>query len=141
MTEEQDLERKAVEELLREAARARVRAETMGPAGWAKCPLHSTNKRFLLNTLRKTTLRQCSVRTGSSQSETRRRRDGRQATEPRFRRPQRVRPNDDTPSQAPAETQPTSKSLSPKNTHTQTHHNDRHTQTNQKDTHTPTHTD
>ncbi|XP_029935544.1 protein POLR1D isoform X2 [Myripristis murdjan] len=28
----------------------------MGPAGWMKCPLRSTNKRFLLNTLRSTGL-------------------------------------------------------------------------------------
>ncbi|KAJ8279339.1 hypothetical protein COCON_G00064050 [Conger conger] len=82
MADEQDLERKAVEELLREAARARIRAETIGPAGWARCPLRSTNKRFLLNTLRKTTLQQRTERAGSS-------RDGRQTTEPWFRRPQR----------------------------------------------------
>ncbi|MCI4391569.1 hypothetical protein PGIGA_G00135980 [Pangasianodon gigas] len=47
-----ELERRAVEELLKEANRGRARAETMGPAGWMKCPLGSTNKRFLLNTLR-----------------------------------------------------------------------------------------
>ncbi|KAI4881718.1 hypothetical protein NFI96_006716 [Prochilodus magdalenae] len=47
---------RAVEELLKEANRARVRAETMGPAGWMKCPLGSTNKRFLLNTLRSSAL-------------------------------------------------------------------------------------
>ncbi|KAK7879029.1 hypothetical protein WMY93_030782 [Mugilogobius chulae] len=29
----------------------------MGPAGWLKCPLKSTNKRFLLNTLRSTSLK------------------------------------------------------------------------------------
>ncbi|XP_068604235.1 protein POLR1D-like [Brachionichthys hirsutus] len=52
MAEESDLEKRAVEELLKETDRARVRAETMGPAGWLKCPLQSTNKRFLLNTLR-----------------------------------------------------------------------------------------
>ncbi|KAM3593863.1 uncharacterized protein V6R79_023983 [Siganus canaliculatus] len=54
MAEDDDLERRAVEELLKETDRARVRAETMGPAGWLKCPLRSTNKRFLLNTLRST---------------------------------------------------------------------------------------
>nr|XP_061809927.1 protein POLR1D-like [Nerophis lumbriciformis] len=54
--EERELERRAVEELLRETDRARVRAETMGPAGWLKCPLRGTNKRFLLNTLRSTEL-------------------------------------------------------------------------------------
>ncbi|XP_046879553.1 protein POLR1D-like [Hypomesus transpacificus] len=52
MAEDTELEKRAVEELLNEANRARVRAETMGPAGWMKCPLRSTNKRFLLNTLR-----------------------------------------------------------------------------------------
>ncbi|XP_043960681.1 protein POLR1D-like isoform X3 [Gambusia affinis] len=54
MAEDNDLEKRAVEELLRETDRARVRAETMGPAGWLKCPLQGTNKRFLLNTLRST---------------------------------------------------------------------------------------
>ncbi|XP_051910522.1 protein POLR1D-like isoform X2 [Hippocampus zosterae] len=54
--EESELEKRAVEELLRETDRARVRAETMGPAGWLKCPLRGTNKRFLLNTLRSTGL-------------------------------------------------------------------------------------
>lgn len=49
--DDSELERKAVEELLKEANRGKVRAETMGPAGWMKCPLGSTNKRFLLNTL------------------------------------------------------------------------------------------
>lgn len=56
MAEDNDLEKRAIEELLRETDRARVRAETMGPAGWLKCPLKSTNKRFLLNTLRSTGL-------------------------------------------------------------------------------------
>ncbi|XP_037135391.1 protein POLR1D-like [Syngnathus acus] len=54
--EEKELEKRAVEELLRETDRARLRAETMGPAGWLKCPLRGTNKRFLLNTLRSTSL-------------------------------------------------------------------------------------
>nr|XP_057915295.1 protein POLR1D-like [Doryrhamphus excisus] len=54
--EENELEKRAIEELLRETDRARLRAETMGPAGWLKCPLRSTNKRFLLNTLRSTGL-------------------------------------------------------------------------------------
>ncbi|KAL6097842.1 polr1d [Pungitius sinensis] len=58
MAEENELEKRAVEELLKETDRARVRAETMGPAGWLKCPLRSTNKRFLLNTLRSTGLQQ-----------------------------------------------------------------------------------
>ncbi|XP_061877832.1 protein POLR1D-like [Entelurus aequoreus] len=52
--EENELEKRAIEELLRETDRARVRAETMGPAGWLKCPLRGANKRFLLNTLRST---------------------------------------------------------------------------------------
>ncbi|XP_012671606.1 protein POLR1D-like [Clupea harengus] len=56
MKEDDDLERRAVEELLRESNRARARAETMGPTGWLKCPVQSTNKRFLLNTLRSTAL-------------------------------------------------------------------------------------
>ncbi|KAM9320907.1 protein POLR1D [Gastrophryne carolinensis] len=51
---EDDLERKAVEELLREAKRGKDRAETMGPSGWLKCPLGSTNKRFLINTIKNT---------------------------------------------------------------------------------------
>ncbi|KAM4795304.1 protein POLR1D [Rhinophrynus dorsalis] len=52
--QEDDLERKAVEELLKEAKRGKVRAETMGPMGWMKCPLASTNKRFLVNTIKST---------------------------------------------------------------------------------------
>ncbi|XP_020781411.2 protein POLR1D-like [Boleophthalmus pectinirostris] len=66
MAEDNDLEKRAIEELLRETDRARVRAETMGPAGWLKCPLKSTNKRFLLNTLRSTGLER---RSNESQSE------------------------------------------------------------------------
>ncbi|KAM7390496.1 hypothetical protein PAMA_008584 [Pampus argenteus] len=56
MAEDGELEKRAVEELLKETDRARVRAETMGPAGWLKCPLRSTNKRFLFNTLRSASL-------------------------------------------------------------------------------------
>ncbi|XP_075906420.1 uncharacterized protein LOC142904303 [Nelusetta ayraudi] len=56
MAKDDELERRAIEELLKETNRARVRAETMGPTGWLKCPLRSTNKRFLLNTLRSTGL-------------------------------------------------------------------------------------
>ncbi|KAL4660160.1 ATP-dependent RNA helicase DHX8-like [Arapaima gigas] len=55
MAEDSDLERRAVAELLQEASRARVRAQTMGPAGWMKCPLRGPNKRFLLNTLQTAT--------------------------------------------------------------------------------------
>ncbi|XP_030612606.1 protein POLR1D isoform X1 [Archocentrus centrarchus] len=65
MTEDNELEKRAIEELLRETDRARVRAETMGPAGWLKCPLRSTNKRFLLNTLRSTGLQR---RTGEPEA-------------------------------------------------------------------------
>ncbi|XP_056868715.1 protein POLR1D-like [Takifugu flavidus] len=54
MAEDNELEKRAIEELLKETDRARMRAETMGPTGWLKCPLQSTNKRFLLNTLRPT---------------------------------------------------------------------------------------
>ncbi|XP_056104762.1 protein POLR1D-like [Rhinichthys klamathensis goyatoka] len=60
--DDSELERKAVEELLKEANRAKVRAQTMGPAGWMKCPLGSTNKRFLLNTLRSSALTRSSER-------------------------------------------------------------------------------
>ncbi|XP_008304581.1 mediator of RNA polymerase II transcription subunit 19a [Stegastes partitus] len=68
MAEDNELEKRAIDELLRETDRARVRAETMGPAGWLKCPLRSTNKRFLLNTLRSTGLqrRTGEPRTGHS---------------------------------------------------------------------------
>uniref|UniRef100_A0A6I8PUL4 RNA polymerase I and III subunit D, gene 1 n=1 Tax=Xenopus tropicalis TaxID=8364 RepID=A0A6I8PUL4_XENTR len=45
---------KAVEELLKEAKRGKIRAETMGPMGWMKCPLAPTNKRFLINTIKNT---------------------------------------------------------------------------------------
>ncbi|XP_070338308.1 protein POLR1D-like [Equus asinus] len=54
MEEDQELERKAIEELLKEAKRGKTRAETMGPMGWMKCPLAGTNKRFLINTIKNT---------------------------------------------------------------------------------------
>ncbi|XP_066032028.1 protein POLR1D [Chamaea fasciata] len=54
MEEDPELERKAVEELLKEAKRGRTRAETMGAMGWLKCPLAGTNKRFLINTIKNT---------------------------------------------------------------------------------------
>ncbi|XP_063161810.1 protein POLR1D [Candoia aspera] len=54
MADDAELERKAVEELLIEAKRGKTRAETMGPMGWMKCPLASTNKRFLINTIKNT---------------------------------------------------------------------------------------
>ncbi|XP_041670208.1 LOW QUALITY PROTEIN: protein POLR1D-like [Cheilinus undulatus] len=91
MAEDHDLEKRAVEELLRETDRARVRAETMGPAGWLKCPLRSTNKRFLLNTLRSTSLQK---RTNSKP------RDGQSPTRGRLRRsdsPDRSRDRSRTP--------------------------------------------
>ncbi|KAM4701580.1 protein POLR1D [Discoglossus pictus] len=52
--QEDELERKAVEELLKEAQRGKTRAETMGAMGWMKCPVASTNKRFLINTIKNT---------------------------------------------------------------------------------------
>uniref|UniRef100_A0ABI7YL01 RNA polymerase I and III subunit D n=2 Tax=Felis catus TaxID=9685 RepID=A0ABI7YL01_FELCA len=54
MEEDQELERKAIEELLKEAKRGKTRAETMGPMGWMKCPLAGANKRFLINTIKNT---------------------------------------------------------------------------------------
>ncbi|KAL1006507.1 hypothetical protein UPYG_G00073230 [Umbra pygmaea] len=74
MADDGELEKRAVAELLKETSRARIRAETMGPAGWMKCPLHSTNKRFLLNTLRSTIPQQRTAgRSGEKTSPTRRR--------------------------------------------------------------------
>ncbi|KAK6293111.1 protein POLR1D-like [Coregonus clupeaformis] len=74
MADDGELEKRAVEELLKETNRARLRAETMGPAGWIKCPLRSTNKRFLLNTLRTTIpQRRPAGRSGEQTSECRRR--------------------------------------------------------------------
>ncbi|XP_041824249.1 protein POLR1D-like [Melanotaenia boesemani] len=73
MAEENELEKRAIEELLKETDRARVRAETMGPAGWLKCPLQSTNKRFLLNTLRSTGLQQRTDESRAPHSTTRER--------------------------------------------------------------------
>ncbi|XP_021475956.1 protein POLR1D-like isoform X1 [Oncorhynchus mykiss] len=74
MADDGELEKRAVEELLKETSRARVRAETMGPAGWMKCPLRSTNKRFLLNTLRTTIpQRRPAGHSGEQTSECRRR--------------------------------------------------------------------
>ncbi|CAJ1082177.1 LOW QUALITY PROTEIN: protein POLR1D [Xyrichtys novacula] len=74
MEKDHELEKRAVEELLKETDRARVRAETMGPSGWLKCPLRSTNKRFLLNTLRSTGLKQREPRSGQSSTRGRLRR-------------------------------------------------------------------
>ncbi|CAL8312303.1 unnamed protein product [Merluccius merluccius] len=61
MADDNDLEKRAIEELLRETTRARARVETMGPSGWMKCPLRSTNKRFLVNTLRSSGLQRRSA--------------------------------------------------------------------------------
>ncbi|XP_047423758.1 protein POLR1D-like [Mugil cephalus] len=71
MAEDNELEKRAIEELLKETDRARVRAETMGPAGWLKCPLRSTNKRFLLNTLRSTGLQRRASEPRAGHSSTR----------------------------------------------------------------------
>ncbi|KAJ8276927.1 hypothetical protein GJAV_G00069450 [Gymnothorax javanicus] len=126
MAEEQDLERRAVEELLREAARARVRAETMGPAGWVKCPLRSTNKRFLLNTLRTSALPQSSAHKGSSQPE-RRSRDARRTSDPRSRGAHRTHRGEDARSRSPAKYRSPSWTLTRKSTQSHSHHNDRGT--------------
>ncbi|XP_028288451.1 protein POLR1D [Parambassis ranga] len=87
MTEDNELEKRAIEELLKETDRARVRAETMGPAGWLKCPLRSTNKRFLLNTLRSTGLQRHHGEPRAGHSTTR----GRQRSESPHRRCDRSR--------------------------------------------------
>ena len=50
-TDETDLDRMALDEILKEAKRGKERAETMGPMGWLKCPLVPTNKRFFRNVL------------------------------------------------------------------------------------------
>uniref|UniRef100_A0A3P8TYQ9 Si:ch211-140b10.6 n=1 Tax=Amphiprion percula TaxID=161767 RepID=A0A3P8TYQ9_AMPPE len=93
MADDNELEKRAVEELLRETDRARLRAETMGPAGWLKCPLRSTNKRFLLNTLRSTGLQR---RSGESRA-------GHSATRGRLRSesPERSRSRSRTPTRDP----------------------------------------
>uniref|UniRef100_A0A3B3BN41 Si:ch211-140b10.6 n=1 Tax=Oryzias melastigma TaxID=30732 RepID=A0A3B3BN41_ORYME len=95
MAEDNDLEKRAIEELLKETDRARVRAETMGPAGWLKCPLRSTNKRFLLNTLRSTGMQRRNDEPRTTDSKTRGRlthksrdrRRGRSSSPPRYRAP------------------------------------------------------
>ncbi|XP_026217156.1 protein POLR1D [Anabas testudineus] len=71
MAGDDELEKRAIEELLKETDRARVRAETMGPAGWLKCPLRTTNKRFLLNTLRSSGLQRSITEPRASHSTTR----------------------------------------------------------------------
>lgn len=52
--DDKELERLAQEELLQEAKRGQKRAEVMGPVGWQRCPLPTTNKRFLHNVLAST---------------------------------------------------------------------------------------
>lgn len=48
---EDELERLAREEIIRETQRASVRADEVGPQGWMKCQVPPANKRFLHNTL------------------------------------------------------------------------------------------
>ncbi|OCT96073.1 protein POLR1D [Xenopus laevis] len=73
--QEDELERKAVEELLKEAKRGKIRAETMGAMGWMKCPLAPTNKRFLINTIKNTLPakreKDCSTKNEQKESEDR----------------------------------------------------------------------
>ncbi|PFX29996.1 hypothetical protein AWC38_SpisGene5210 [Stylophora pistillata] len=52
--DDEELERRAQQELLQEAKRAKSRAEEVGPVGWQRCPLPATNKRFLHNVLAST---------------------------------------------------------------------------------------
>uniref|UniRef100_UPI00358FE79E protein POLR1D-like n=1 Tax=Myxine glutinosa TaxID=7769 RepID=UPI00358FE79E len=51
-TNDSQLERLAREEILQEAKRGKIRAESMGPLGWQKSPIPKTNKRFLINTIK-----------------------------------------------------------------------------------------
>ncbi|XP_078481691.1 uncharacterized protein LOC104265467 [Ciona intestinalis] len=48
---EQELEERAAQELLREAKRGKERAQTMGTSGWKKSTIPKTNKQFLHRTL------------------------------------------------------------------------------------------
>ncbi|XP_036126100.1 protein POLR1D-like [Molossus molossus] len=54
MEEDQELEIKAIEKLLKEGKCGKTRAETMGLVSWIKCPLTGTNKKFLINTIKNT---------------------------------------------------------------------------------------
>ncbi|XP_064610183.1 protein POLR1D-like isoform X2 [Liolophura sinensis] len=49
--EEEELERLAMEELIKEAKRGAERARDMGATGWLKAPIPRANKRFLNNTV------------------------------------------------------------------------------------------
>ena len=51
MDEDAELERLAVEALMKDAKRGKERAETLGPSGWRKEKIPTTNKRFLQRTL------------------------------------------------------------------------------------------
>lgn len=51
MEENQELEKKAIEDLPKEAKHGKIRAETMGTVGCMKCLLDGTNKRFIINTI------------------------------------------------------------------------------------------
>jgi len=48
---EEDLARRAREEILVDTSRAKTRAETVGTLGWSPCPLPKANKRFIGNML------------------------------------------------------------------------------------------
>ncbi|XP_041975379.1 protein POLR1D-like [Aricia agestis] len=50
--DDEELEKLAVEELIRESVQGAARAEIVGPSGWIKAAPQKTNKRFLVNTLR-----------------------------------------------------------------------------------------
>ncbi|XP_036378650.1 protein POLR1D-like [Megalops cyprinoides] len=137
MADDRDLERRAVEELLSEATRARIRAETMGPAGWVKCPLRSTNKRFLLNTLRTTTLqRRPAGRTEPQQSQAGGPRPSDRTSSSNYRRgcsrsPIRTLPPDQSPpSSKHAHRQSDHRD---RQTHRQSNHGDKHRQSNHGD--------
>ncbi|KAL1248650.1 hypothetical protein QQF64_021968 [Cirrhinus molitorella] len=95
--DESELERKAVEELLKEASRGKVRAETMGATGWMKCPLGSTNKRFLLNTLRSSAL----TRQPTNQRASERERDEHSHSASRSHSPHLSRKSERTRSRSP----------------------------------------
>nr|XP_045002692.1 protein POLR1D-like [Jaculus jaculus] len=60
MEEGQELENKAVEELLKggggKGKRGKTRAETMRPTGQRKYPLAGTNRKFLINIIKSTVL-------------------------------------------------------------------------------------
>ncbi|XP_046564705.1 protein POLR1D-like [Haliotis rubra] len=49
--DDEELEKLAMEEILKETKRGAERAKEHGALGWQKCPLPATNKRFLKNML------------------------------------------------------------------------------------------